>query len=43
MIDNFGKHIKTIQIKQCHEQDLPLSVQNGGDRKLLKKNLQNIN
>lgn len=37
MIDNFVKHIKTIQIKQCHEHDLPSSIQNGGPGKLLKK------
>ena len=37
MIDNFVKHVKRIQIKQCHEHDLPSSIQNGGPGKLLKK------
>merc|ERR1711991_932639 len=36
IIDNFVKHIKTIQIKQCNEYDLPSSIQDG-NRKLLKK------
>ena len=36
IIDNFVKHIKTIQIKQCNEYDLPLSIQDG-NRKLIKK------